>query len=513
MPYRNPIIPGFNPDPTVCRVGSEYYLATSSFEYFPGLPLYRSRDLVEWEPIGHALDRTDQINLSGRPSSRGIFAPTLRYQDGTFYLTTTDVEGEGHFILTTDDPAGSWSDPTFVDAPGFDPDLFFGDEVVYFTYKAEQGINQAPIELATGDLGTTRTVWEGVEDPLPEAPHIYKIDGQYYLLAAEGGTHFGHMIVAGRSDSPTGPFEPHPENPILSHRAKVPENIHATGHGDLVQAHDGSWWIVFLAVRMTGRWPRHHHLGRETYLAPVSWKNRWPVINDGKPIGIEMDAVPPDPDPDAPPIDGDSVTAGHETFDGALGPAWNYRRTPAPDHIESVDGLQIDLVPETLSKGCPTFVGRRQQHFVYTIRTRLDFDPDRAVEEAGIAVLMNERHHYDLGVRGGENQQAFLRRQLGDYSSVVETEPIETDSVILTINADEVAYHFEIEPVAETGNRVNLGSAETRYLSTETAGGFTGVYIGPYATCNGDESDRTARFAWFEYKPTDEEGFEGEWDI
>ncbi|MFB6189206.1 MAG: family 43 glycosylhydrolase, partial [Halapricum sp.] len=185
MTHENPVLPGFHPDPTVCRVGETIYLATSSFTYFPGVPLYRSTDLVDWEPIGHALTRESQLDTRGRDEAAGIYAPTLRYHDGTFYLTTTDVGGDGHFVVHSDDPAGEWSDPITVDAPGFDPDLFWDGDTCYFTYytdDADRGIEQARIDLSTGELGERRTIWSGFEDPHAEGPHLYEREGTYYLV-------------------------------------------------------------------------------------------------------------------------------------------------------------------------------------------------------------------------------------------------------------------------------------------------------------------------------------------
>ena len=219
-------------------------------------------------------------------------------------MVTTNVSGGGHFYVKAQDPAGPWSEPVWIEGPWFDPDLFFDDDGrVYFSrMNMGQGIYQREIDLETGALlGPERIIWPGFEDRFCEAPHIYKINGLYYLLVAEGGTHRTHMIVAARSTSPTGPYEGCPHNPLLTHRCALGNPIEHTGHGDLVQAPDGSWWVVFLAVRTyQGRF----HLGRETFLAPVTWtEDGWPVINEGQPIALEMDApLPPSHPWPEPPV-------------------------------------------------------------------------------------------------------------------------------------------------------------------------------------------------------------------
>jgi xylan 1,4-beta-xylosidase len=271
--YSNPILPGFYPDPSVCRVGEDYYLVTSSFEYFPGVPIFHSRDLIHWRQIGHCLTRPDQLRLAGVPSSGGIFAPTLRYHDGLFYMVTTNVSYGGNFYVFTDDPGGAWSEPVFVQQGGIDPSLCFDRGHVYFTSTGESslmGIYQSEIDIKSGKkLTETRFLWSGTGGRYPEGPHLYHIGDYYYLMIAEGGTEYGHMETLARSQSPWGPFEPCPHNPLLTHRNESQSPIQGTGHADLVEAHDGSWWLVFLGFRPQ-RW-QYHHLGRETFLAPVTW--------------------------------------------------------------------------------------------------------------------------------------------------------------------------------------------------------------------------------------------------
>src|SRR5690606_5257489 len=296
-PVMNPILPGFYPDPSVCRVGHDYYLVTSSFEYFPGVPIFHSTNLVDWRQIGHVLTRKGQLNLEGAKSSKGIFAPTLRHHQGTFYVVTTNMSGGGSFYVTSRDPAGPWSDPIHVQEQSFsmDPSLFFDEDgKVYYTRHGglrDGGVYQAEIDVATGRLDAEpRLIWSGTGGIWPEGPHLYKVDGTYYLMIAEGGTSYGHEVTVARSASPWGPFELCPENPILTHKTDRKHPIQATGHADLVQTPEGSWWMVFLGIRP---WDgEHHHLGRETFLAPVTWSPAgWPVVNGGKFVDLALAAT------------------------------------------------------------------------------------------------------------------------------------------------------------------------------------------------------------------------------
>ena len=487
----NPVLPGFYPDPSVCRVGSDYYMVTSSFEYFPGVPVFHSTDLFSWRQIGHCLTRRSQLDLTGRRSSDGIFAPTLRYHDGTFYMITTDVGGAGHLYVTTDDPAGPWSDPIYVQGPGFDPDLFFDvDGTVYFSREdiSGYGIRQFQIDIETGMLlGQERIIWDGLEDTLCEAPHIYRIGPWYYLLVAEGGTHRGHMVVVARGTAPTGPFEPCPQNPILTHRHRVMSEVQATGHGDLIQKTDGSWWLLFLGIRPVGKW---HHLGRETFIAPVQWIDSWPVVNNGEAIALST-----------PVTRQNSYRIGF-TNDTGLSMEWNARGFFDPERITvQPESDSLLLVPNKngLSQiTAPSFVGRRQTAFKTRIRARIDVSQLKDGDEAGLAVIMNEQHYYAIScICRADNREVVLRRQIGELSVLSDgillapTDDESLRSVVFTISSDRQRYYFSFQQA--NGSMNTVGSGECRYLSTEVAGGFTGVYLGPYAGYYGPQESNNCR--------------------
>ncbi|SFJ16672.1 alpha-N-arabinofuranosidase [Paenibacillus sp. UNC496MF] len=502
MHYHNPVISGFHPDPSVCRVGEDYYLVTSSFEYFPGVPLFHSKDLVHWEQIGHVLTREGQLDLSRAGSSGGIYAPTIRYRNGLFYMTTTNVSGGGNFYVYADDPRGEWSDPIFVDQPGIDPDLFFDEDgSVYYTTSHDakgQGAYQSRIDIRTGKrLSEVSLLWRGTGGQYPEAPHLYRIGEWYYLMLSEGGTEYGHMVTVARSARPDGPFVACPHNPILTHRSRL-KPIHATGHADLVQGPDGSWWAVFLGIRPAG-YPARHHLGRETFLAPVTWTEEgWPIIGDDGTIGETM---PAGNLPLRPKTEG----ATREGFDRAtLAPCWNFLRSPDPRNwsLTAKPGcLTLFGSEATLNDtGVAAFVGRRQQHFSFRASARLTFAPERDGEEAGLVVYMNERFHYEIAVaRHAGARKLLFRRRLGTLWKVENEMPWSTDSIVLSVHADTSLYRFGF---AENEDRapVRFGQGECSMLATEVAGGFTGVFIAMYATGSGKRSVTPAYFDWLGYE-------------
>ena len=294
--YRNPVLPGFYPDPSVCRVGDEYVLAASSFTYFPGVPIFRSHDLVTWTQVGHALDRPSQLDLSGTEgfSSGGILAPTIRYHDGRFWMITTVLRSGGvdSFFVTATDAAGPWSEPTPVGVQGIDPDLAWDDDGNCWVHCSAggPGILRYRIDDRTGDvLDGPVLAWTGSGLQFPEAPHLFLRGDWWYLLIAEGGTERGHAVSIARGPSPIGPWEGCPANPILSHRS-TDHPVQSTGHGDLVEAVDGSWWMVLLGTRPRGITPGYHVLGRETFLVPVDWVDGWPVVGA---LELEMAGAPP----------------------------------------------------------------------------------------------------------------------------------------------------------------------------------------------------------------------------
>jgi xylan 1,4-beta-xylosidase len=500
--FRNPVLPGCYPDPSVCRVGRDFYLVNSSFEYFPGVPLFHSRDLVHWRKLGHCLTRASQLPLSGANASGGVWAPTLRHHDGVFYMTTTNMSLHGNFIVTATNPEGPWSDPILVAQPGIDPSLFFDDDGSVLYTTSHEGALQSRIDIKSGKLlSEPKVIWAGTGGQYPEGPHLYRREGWYYLLLSEGGTEYGHMITMARSKSPWGPFEPCPRNPIFTHRSyKSP--IQGLGHADLVDTPSGEWFAVALGFRPNG-YPPCYHLGRETFLSPVTW------VDDGFPSfgkdgRLELEEETP-LELEPPP-----ASVEREDFTSAeLGLDWNYLRNPDPELYSlserpgflrlrgSADGLD--------DAASPAWLGRRQCHFVVHAATRLEFRPETEGEEAGLVLRMNERHHYEIFVtRRSGGTSVVLRRRIGSLRAEVACQrlPASEHGWVLAVDAERDKYVFRY---GESEHELRtLGEGETRYLSTEVAGGFTGVYFALYATGSGARCGGPADFDWFDYRPHEE---------
>lgn len=497
--YRNPVLPGFYPDPSVCRVGRDYYLVTSSFEYFPGVPIFHSRDLVHWQQLGHCLTRPSQLPLADANASGGVWAPTLRHHDGVFYMTTTNVSLGGNFIVTATAPEGPWSEPIPVAQKGIDPSLFFDDDGSVLYTTSHEGAFQSRIDVKTGKLlSEPKVIWAGTGGQYPEGPHLYRRAGWYYLLLSEGGTEYGHMLTMARSKSPWGPFEPCGRNPVLTHRSyKSP--IQGLGHADLVDTPAGDWFAVSLGFRPNG-YPPCYHLGRETFLSPVKWADdEFPVFGEQGRLQLEVEApLELEPTP---------ALAEREDFSSAeLLPHWNQLRNPHAELYslsERPGYLRLRGSAEGLDdRASPAWLGRRQCHFAVHVATRLEFQPETEAEEAGLVVRMSERHHYEVFVtRRAGVASVVLRRRIGSLQAEVACKalPASDNGYVLAVQADRDKYVFQFG--LSQAELLPLGEGETRYLSTEVAGGFTGVYFALYASGNGAPCVRPADFDWFDYRP------------
>ncbi len=499
--YKNPVIPGFHPDPSICKVGDSFYLVTSSFEYFPGVPIFRSQDLVNWVQVGHCLTRPSQLKLEKCGVSGGIYAPTIRYHEGDFYMITTNISGNGNFIVHTKDPTGKWSDPVWLQQQGIDPSLYFEGDKCYLTTNPENCIYLSEINPVTGEqLSASKAIWTGTGGRYPEAPHIYKKDGWYYLMISEGGTEYGHKVTIARSKHIDGPYESNPANPILTHmNVNAQSNpIQGTGHADLVQANDSSWWMVCLAFRPQSG--LHHMLGRETFLAPVRWdKNAWPVINGNGTIALNMDVptLPLHPFP--------QVSYSTDFNEDKLGFEWNYLRNPRKENysLSAKNGyLRLKATPISLDDiDSPTFVGRRQEHLSFTATAVMDIFDAHEGDGSGITVFMNNKSHYDLFVKQatGGKRVLVLRYNLGSMSHTACEVAIPKGSVYLQVQGDKDYYSFAYS--TDGKNFKILDKMDGCYISSETTGGFTGIYLGMFATSATKSSKAYADFDKFVYTP------------
>jgi alpha-N-arabinofuranosidase len=501
--YKNPILRGFNPDPSICRVNDDFYLVTSSFEYFPGLPIYHSKDLINWQQIGHCLTRESQLPLHKAFSSGGLFAPSLRYHKGKFYVICTNVSGGGNFYCTADNPAGPWSDPIWVDIKSIDPDIFWDDDgKTYFVTQGNEGIRITEIDIQTGKtLSPEHLVWGGTGGRFPEAPHVYKKDGYYYLLLGEGGTEYAHSATIGRSKYLFGPYENCPLNPILSHSNRLGQGnqIQGVGHADLIQAADSSWWAVFLGFRVTKPYSYYHILGRETFLAPVDWpKNGWPQVNGNGTINIDMQV------PTLPLQPFEEPVSRTEFDEPKLGYEWQYLRNPVSANYSLTERkgfLRINASPFKLNElESVSFIGRRQTEHDFTAETSLEIVSTKEEEEAGLTLIQNNTHHYDLLLkRKGKRFAVQLRVVVGSLSYLAAEELIDEPTVRLQVVGKPLNYTFSYFNT-KAGKFVELKKLDTRYLSTEVAGGFTGVMIGLYASANGQKTSSKAYFDYFDYR-------------
>lgn len=492
--YANPVIRGMNPDPTVCRRGEDYYLATSTMHMYPGVPIYHSRDLVHWRLIGHCLTRPEHFQsdrTDGRPM---IYAPTLRYHDGRFVMVTTNVHGGGNFLVTALDPAGPWSDPVVIDDDVFDPSLLFDDDGrVYYTRRGPMDaktIVQAEIEIDTGRLiSPLRVIGTGMISDDAEGPHLYHIGAYYYLLQAEGGSRFLHMATIGRSRSPWGPFDPCPHNPILAQHHAWWHAVRSAGHADLIEAHDGSWWAVFLATRHAS-YDALSILGRETFLAPVAWREGWPLIDAQAVRGLSVDAqcLPTQPWPLGPERDG---------FRDGIGPEWVALSAAGAQRAarRSDDGgLRLCASAHSPAEGADcAFLGIRQRDLRFVAATALDLQPRSESDEAGITVFQRANFRYDLAItRRGNRRAAVLRRSVGDIVHEDAATPVPAG--LLELRVEGFADRYEFEVVAG-GTRIAVGSALTQLIAAEVASCWSGVLIGLAAVGDGAVAD----FEWFEY--------------
>ena len=492
MTFPNPLLPGFNPDPSVVAVDGAYYLVTSTFEYLPGIPVYRSTDLADWTHIGNVATRPGQAGVADVPTGGGVWAPTIRHRDGVFYvIVTVAMSPRGCVVFTATDPAGPWSDGVTVDGiDAIDPDLAWDDDgTAYVTFSGlattggqagrHLGIQQARVDLAAGKaLERPRSLWSGTGLKFPEAPHLYRRGGHWYLMIAEGGTERGHAVSVARGPSPQGPFAGCPANPVLS-ASGTSRPVQNTGHADLVATPDGGDALVLLGMRPQGATQSFSPLGRETFITPVAWEDGWP-----RPEPVRLAAR-------------DALT--EEAFGFAdpaelADPGWLAVRT-TPASVASVADGRLSITGRAgLDDPHPQFVGRRQRHLSAVVSVTVD----AATGTGGLAVRYDEQHWIALEARG---PVVTARARL---AGLEQAWPV-------TVAAGPVELRMEMSPppagftpAALGGDRIRLWAGGTllaeldgRYWTAETCASFTGRVIGLYA------SQGTVRFGGWTYRGSD----------
>lgn len=526
----NPILTGFYPDPSVLRVGKDYYLISSTFSYFPGIPVFHSRDLKNWKQIGNVIHRNSQMDFMGERMTRGLFAPSISYHKGTFYVVCTDIDHEGNFVVTAKDPAGPWSNPVRIpEVRGIDPSIYFDDDdkayIVYNSdapdrkplYSGHRTVRMQEFDpVALKVVGEEKQLINGGVDITKkpvwiEAPHFLKRNGWYYLYAAEGGTSVNHSEVVLRSKSIWGPFVPYEQNPILTQRdlpADRKDPITSAGHAQFVEGPDGKTYAVFLAVRpYEGDF---YNTGRETFIAPVEWKNDWPIINpDHKEIQY-------------------SYTAKYKEVKqkGALPQAGNFQYTlsfeksldPALLFMRKIDsssfslskkaGLTLKLKPETVMDFAnPSFIGKRQQHIYSTAETALDFSPNAEHEKAGLVIFQDEKHFYFLCKSKAGNKavaQLYKSRTNEKSMELLAEVPISAPNkqLGLRISSAGDSYGFYVSEDFKNWKPLQE-KVDGKFLSTKVAGGFIGCLYGMYATSSGESSSNSASFKYLKYGGND----------
>lgn len=474
MTYNNPVIKGFYPDPSVCFANGKYYLVSSTFQYFPGVALFESDDLVNWTQIGYVLTRKSQVMLDKINSSGGVFAPTIRYNDGRFYMVTTNDTTHQNFYVYTDDIYGEWSEPIYVDQGGIDPSLYFEDGRTYFMSNGADdngvgGVVQCEINIETGEkLSPSKCIWQGSGGRYLESPHLYKIGKYYYLMAAEGGTEYGHMITYARAETVWGEFKGYEKNPVLTNRNKAPNIIQGIGHGDLIQDRNGDWHILCLGFRQIHMWQPYHHLGREVFLIPAEFEeDGWFTAGDGTCA-------------DGYEIKGEFGQKALKEYTFGTTDAkidWSYMRHPNLGNYDlGKDKFVLKGTEITLDMtDSPTFIALRQRDFDCSMT--VDVSIDRG--EAGVTVYSCESEHYDIAIRGTANgYEAVLKLNIGGIKHEQATAPISGNKATLTVISNSCYYNFG---VVDGDNTIALGGGHSKYLSSEVCGGFTGVMLGLYA--------------------------------
>jgi alpha-N-arabinofuranosidase len=521
--YRNPVLSGFYPDPSICRVKNDFYLVNSTFAYFPGIPIFHSRDLINWKQIGNAIDRPGQLCYDGHQISHGLFAPTIRENNGVFYILCTLIGEYGNFIITAKDPAGPWSDPIRLKgADGIDPSIFFDDDgKVWFcgTHSAPEGeaysgnceiyIREIDTEkLKSGEnplLGENTGLWRGaLRDAVwPEGPHIYKIGGWYYLLHAEGGTGLDHAVCIARAKEIKGPWEGKKSNPVVTHRHLGKRSkIINVGHADLFDDADGNWWMVLLASRQfEGVCP----LGRETFIVPIIWEDEWPfiatesgLIEEGLPLS-DLDEKISDPLNTCDYFDKD-VLPFH----------WLTLRMPvdiknaAFSLTERKDSLRLFTNAAAMrSREHPAFAGRRIRHKNWAFNVCFEFTPKTENEAAGLIILQSEDYHYrfEKYLSSNGNFMLCLVKAAGKEDEIMAEAECPKDETALMLSAScehmKLSFYYGKD---KNSLKCLINNMDARILSTEYAGGFVGTLAGVFASGNGNNTDNYADIIFADYR-------------
>ena len=520
---QNPILRGFNPDPCIIRVDDDYYIATSTFEWFPGVQIHHSKDLVHWRLLTRPLSRKSQLDMLGNVDSGGIWAPALSYHDGMFYLIYTDVKTWGvqhrfkdshNYLVTAPDIMGPWSEPIYMNSSGFDPSLFHDDDgrkwFMNMLHDHRKGRTQfAGIVLQEYDpvqqklVGEIKNIFKGTHLDITEAPHIYKKDGWYYLVTAEGGTSYQHAVTVARSKTLDGDYEVHPENPVLTAWGKPELEIQKAGHGSFVETQTGEWYIAHLCGRPLSEMGQCN-LGRETGIQKLEWRDGWPWIEGGgnsPKVCVSAPNLPPYPFEPEPEVDDFSSPE--------LNIHWQMVRIPHDESWLSLtdrpNHLRLYGQESLASRFRQSLVGRRLQAHHAEAETCLEFEPEDFQQMAGLAAFYHTDNWVYLRLSRDEELGKTLNILVNDQRNydepLAEEIPIgDTEKVYLKVVFEHEKFHFEYALQKDNWQRINL-DFESDKLSDDYCQGlsFTGTFI---ALCCQDLSGRNkhADFEYFRYQ-------------
>ncbi len=518
--YLNPIIAGFYPDPSICRVGDDYYLVNSAFNYFPSIPIWHSKDLVNWTQIGNVIDRPSQFAMRGGQVSSGTYAPTIRHHNGTFYVVNTLVGGIGNFLVTATNPQGPWSEPVRLPSVGgIDPDIFFDDNGKCYLLSCDDPVGRAlynghrAIKIQEFDLDQKTSVGEKTvivnggtdisKHPIwCEGPHLYKINGTYYLMCAQGGTSTAHTEVIFRSDSLRGPYVPWDKNPILSAMglpADRPNPVTCTGHADLVQTQNGQWYAVFLACQPYER--GFYNTGRQTFMLPVTLEDGWPIILPPRtpvPLTVKKPNLPADKAPAVATTGNISFTDNFDSDNLAF--RWIGLRGPTSRWwVTSKTAKALFLEPREdvfSGQGNPSYLAVRQQNNDFSCSVTLTAQPQTADCVAGLAAFQNETHYYAINVKidsghlteisveqpAGGSGRGFRRGGGQTPPKVLASQELPDNVASIDLKIEGAGTVTRLFYKIGNGAFTKLGEdLQSSFLSTDTAGGFQGVTLGMFA--------------------------------
>lgn len=537
---RNPILPGFNPDPSICRAGADYYIATSTFEWYPGVQIHRSRNLVDWTLVARPLARASQLDMRGNPDSCGIWAPCLSFADGRFWLVYTDVKRyDGNFkdthnyIVTAPAIEGPWSDPVYVNSSGFDPSLFHDDDGrkwflnMAWNHRSASvgGKPRAPAfdgillqewDAESGRLvGSVRNIFKGTDLGLVEGPHLHRRNGWYYLTTAEGGTAYNHAVTMARSRRIDGPYELHPLKHPITSKDHPEAPLQRAGHGQIVETPDGLVYHTHLCSRpLTGL--QRSPLGRETALQRCEWRDDdWLYLSGG---GVVPHVDVPAPDPHAEPRPRE---ASHHRFAGCrtLPIEFQWLRTPHPERLFELTGDALRLFGrESIGSFFEqSLVARRQEDFSFRAETCLArFAPVTYQQSAGLVLYYNRHKFHHLSVSWDERLGRVLTIMscTGDWPDGRMEFPLETPlplpsegPIRLAIDVDHARAQFSVD--AGAGWQAVGGALDASVVSDEAGrgahGSFTGAFVGMLAF-DTSGAGCPADFSEFAYRPAGPRG-------